>query len=65
MNLIADVVTAAEEHQLAELWLPSYWFAIIPAAIFLVLGLVTFSFRDVANRHRARTENSANEARHR
>ena len=63
MNLIA-VVVAAEEHQLAELWLPAYWFAIIPAVILALMGFVTFSFRDVANRHRARTQDSANEARH-
>ena len=55
MYLLADVVTALEEHQLAPLWMPVYWFAIIPAAIFTVMGFVTFSFRDVANRHRRRT----------
>lgn len=63
MNLLAEVVTAVEEHQLAELWLPAYWFAIIPAAIFVIMGFVTFSFRDVANRHaNDRTANRSNEA---
>ena len=64
MNLLAEVVTAVEEHQLAELWLPAYWFAIIPAAIFAVMGFVTFSFRDVANRQRRREADPSNEARH-
>lgn len=64
MNLLADVIAAAEEHHLAELWLPNYWFAIIPAAIFAILGFVTFSFRDVANRHSNRTANRSNEAHH-
>lgn len=64
MNLLAVVVTALEEHQLAPLWLPVYWFAIIPAAIFLIMGFVTFSFRDVANRHRNRTTGGSDEAGH-
>lgn len=64
MNLLADVIVAAEEHQLAELWIPAYWFAIIPAAIFLLLGFVTFSFRDVANRHRHRTGGSGEASGH-
>lgn len=64
MNLLAEVVTALEEHQLAPLWMPIYWFAIIPAAIFVIMGFVTFSFRDVANRHRNRTTAGSNEANH-
>ena len=64
MNLLADIVIAAEEHELAELWLPAYWFAIIPAAIFLVMGLVTWSFRDIAHNHRSRSADRSNEAPH-
>lgn len=64
MNLFADVITAAEEHHLAELWLPNYWFAIIPAIIFAFLGFVTWSFRDVANRHSHRTTKGSSGAQH-
>lgn len=42
----------AEVHEeLAPLVAPPWVFAAIAAAIFLVLGFVTFSYRDVANRH--------------
>lgn len=64
MNLLAELVTAAEEHQLAELWMPAYMFAVIPAVIFAVMGFVTFSFRDVANRHRNRTNPSDGASQH-
>jgi hypothetical protein len=49
MSLLA-VVAASEEH-LAPIWMPIIWFAIIPAAAFILMGLITWSFRDVANRH--------------
>jgi hypothetical protein len=45
----------AEVHDLAPLVAPTWVFAAIAAAVFLVLGFVTFSFRDVANRHSDRT----------
>ncbi|MCU1545191.1 MAG: hypothetical protein JWP30_291 [Homoserinimonas sp.] len=53
MSLLA--VFAAEEHELAPLIMDSYWFAVIPAALFIFLGLVVWSFRDVANRHSHKT----------
>jgi putative flippase GtrA len=30
---------------------PSYWFGIIAGVIFLFFGVVTWTYRDVANRH--------------
>ena len=44
-------VLAAHEEELAPLLMPPLAFAGIAAAIFLTLALVSWSFRDVANRH--------------
>lgn len=50
MLLLASL--AAEEHELAYMPMDPIWFAVIAGAIFIFLGFVTWSFRDVANRHR-------------
>jgi hypothetical protein len=42
-NVIADVKV--------PIIFPSYWFGIIAACIFLFFGVVTWTYRDVANRH--------------
>ena len=42
---------AAHEEELAPLLMPPLVFAGITAAIFITLALVSWSFRDVANRH--------------
>ena len=47
--LIAQVL--AETEELAPLLMPPIVFAAIAVAIFTLLGFVTWSFRDVANRH--------------
>ncbi len=52
-------VRAAEEH--APLLMPNWAFALTAFIIFAVLGLVAWSFRDVANRHAHRTGSSADE----
>ena len=39
------------EATLNPLFLPSWVFGIIAVATFTILGFVTFSYRDVANRH--------------
>ena len=49
MSLLATVF--AETHELAPLLMPPIAFAGVAAVIFIVLGYVTWSFRDVANRH--------------
>lgn len=42
----------AEVHEeLAPMVAPPWVFALIAAAIFIVLGFVVYSYRDVANRH--------------
>ena len=43
-------VLAEEAHELAPLVLPVWGFPLIAAVFFLVTGLITWSFRDVANR---------------
>lgn len=41
----------SETEELAPLLMPPIAFAGVAAGIFLVLGFVVWSFRDVANRH--------------
>jgi hypothetical protein len=53
MSLLVTLV--AETEELAPLIMPPLAFAGIAVAIFVVLGFVTWSFRDVANRHSNKT----------
>ena len=46
----ALIVRAAEEAP-AQLFMPAWAFPLAMAIIFLVLALISWSFRDVANRH--------------
>lgn len=41
----------AETEELAPLIMPTWAFAGIAAGVFVLLGFVTWSFRDVSNRH--------------
>jgi hypothetical protein len=56
MSLFAILAAPAEE--LAPLIMPPAAFAVLALAIFLVLALVSWSYRDVANRHSHKTEGS-------
>jgi hypothetical protein len=49
MILLASVLTVAEAK--APLPMPPIGFALIAFGIFLVLGVITWTYRDVANRH--------------
>jgi len=49
MSIIATALAATEE--LAPLLAPPIVFALIAVVVFAALGFVTWSFRDVANRH--------------
>lgn len=51
-------VVAEHEEELAPLIAPPIVFAGIAAAIFVVLAFVTWSFRDVANRHSDKTSST-------
>lgn len=56
--LLLDVVAAAEEHA-APLFMPNWAFALTAFIIFLFMGIVAWSFRDVANRHAHKTSGNA------
>ena len=56
MSLLVTLVTETEE--LAPLLMPPLAFAGIAVAVFVILGFVMWSFRDVANRHSNKTAKS-------
>jgi len=54
MSVLANAVLAAEEgghHVVNELWFPAPLFGVIVLVLFVAMAVVTFAFRDVANRH--------------
>jgi hypothetical protein len=51
MSLITSLITAAEEAAHTELPMSPYGYAAIAVAAFVALGVVVWSYRDVANRH--------------
>ena len=63
MSVLATIALAAEEghHVVNELWFPAFLFGVIMLAIFVALAAITFSFRDVANRHSEKAEAYARE----
>lgn len=63
MSVLATLAVAAEEggHVINELPMPAPMYGVIVFSVFLVLAVVTFSFRDVANRHSAKAEAYARE----
>jgi hypothetical protein len=56
---MTDVILAHTEEAAAALPLPAFVYAIIAASAFLALGVVTFSYRDVAGRHRQKWAQNA------
>ncbi|WP_157156419.1 hypothetical protein [Diaminobutyricimonas sp. LJ205] len=64
MSLLATIVTASTEHELAPLIVPAPVIGGIMALLFIVLGMVTFSYRDVANRHRDKAAKHDQHTRH-
>jgi p-aminobenzoyl-glutamate transporter AbgT len=56
--MISQIVTAVEEAGL-ELPFPSFVFGIIAMATFILLGVITYSYRDVANRHDHKSSNNS------
>ncbi|MBO1901926.1 hypothetical protein J4H92_08190 [Leucobacter weissii] len=63
MSILATAVLAAEEghHVVNELWFPAPLFGVIMFILFVAMAAVTFSFRDVANRHAEKAEAYARE----
>lgn len=49
--MLSIALAVAEHEELAPMILPPAAFAGIAAAVFVVLAFVTWSYRDVANRH--------------
>lgn len=54
-----QLVPTETQHELAELVLPIWAFPAIAAAIFLLLAVITWSYRDVAHRHNDKTSGAA------
>ncbi len=56
LTSLATAILASEEvHELAPLVAPAEIIAGAAALVFLMMGLVTFAYRDVANRHSHKT----------
>ena len=55
LTTLATAILASEK--LAPLIAPAEVIAGVAALVFLMLGLVTFAYRDVANRHSNKTAN--------
>ena len=53
----AYVVLAAGE-AVNELPWPNAAYGIVAVVVFLLLGMITYSYRNVANRHRHKTQNT-------
>lgn len=53
-----------EHHELAELVAPVWVFPVIAAVAFLVLGVVSWSYRDVYHRHADKTDGAQPDAHH-
>ena len=58
MSVLTTIVLAAEEAKIALIF-PIWIFPLIAIVVFVGLGLVVWSFRDVANRHSQKTGGSA------
>ncbi|GGD84734.1 hypothetical protein [Microbacterium murale] len=57
MNLVAQIaMAAAETEHHGNVAMDTLIFGVIAAGLFALLGLVTFSYRNVANRHSAKAE---------
>jgi hypothetical protein len=56
--MISHILTAAEEAGM-QLPFPSFVFGIIAISTFILLGVITFSYRDVANRHDHKSSNNS------
>ena len=52
---MSHLYTLLTEAAPAQLVLPNWAFPAVAGAVFLVLALVTWSYRDVANRHSDKT----------
>ena len=56
--MISSILASAEEAHV-QLPFPSVIFGVIGISVFILLGLITFSYRDVANRHDHKSGNNS------
>ena len=63
MSLVAAIAAASEggSHVVNELPMPTPVYGVIVLSIFTALAVVTFAFRDVANRHAEKAAQYARE----
>lgn len=62
MSVFTSIAFASEGAEVVnELPFPPYVFGIAVMVLFIVLALITYSFRDVANRHQEKAEAYARE----
>lgn len=58
MNAILASATDVEHEAFVTLPFPSVFFGVIAMGVFLLLGWITWSYRDVANRHEHKVDES-------
>jgi hypothetical protein len=58
-KMISSILASAAEEAHVQLPFPAVFFGVIGMAVFILLGLITFSYRDVANRHDHKSGNSS------
>ncbi|WP_395243103.1 hypothetical protein ACGGZK_13210 [Agromyces sp. MMS24-K17] len=56
MSLVTGILATNETVNARELPIEPFFYGLIAFIIFVSLALVTLSYRDVANRHRAKAE---------
>lgn len=62
MSVLATIAAASEEgHHVNDLWIPAPMFGVIMLVFLGLFVVVTWSFRDVANRHSEKAEQWAKE----
>ena len=61
LSVPAALIAVLEE---APLIAPTWVFAVIAASVFILLAIITWSFRDVANRHSDKTSATDHQSSH-
>jgi hypothetical protein len=57
--MISSILASAAEEAHVQLPIPAFFYGVIGMAVFILLGLITFSYRDVANRHDHKSGNNS------
>ncbi|GAA3945209.1 hypothetical protein [Microbacterium soli] len=56
MNLVAQIAMAAAEAEHHNVQAETFIYGVVAALVFAAMGLVTLSYRNVANRHSRKAE---------